>query len=65
MVEGLVGLLVLIVLVGIVCWIVLALIDLLPMAGGFKPIAKGVVILLAVLIVLMRALPLLGVSLNL
>jgi hypothetical protein len=65
MLEGLVGLLVLILIVGIVTYLVLLLVDMLPMEGGFKQVAKVLIILIAVLIVLFRALPLLGVSLNL
>lgn len=63
MIEGLIGLIVLLIVVGIVCWIVLRLIDMLPMEGSFKQIAQALVILVAVLVVLYRALPLIGVSL--
>jgi hypothetical protein len=62
-IEGLIGLIVLLIVVGIVCWIVLRLVDMLPMEGSFKQIAQALVILVAVLIVLYRALPLIGVSL--
>jgi len=62
-IEGLIGLIVLLIVVGIVCWIVLRLIDMLPMEGSFKQIAQALVILVAVLVVLYRALPLIGVSL--
>ena len=63
MIEGLIGLIVLLIVVGIVCWIVLRLIDMLLMEGSFKQIAQALVILVAVLVVLYRALPLIGVSL--
>ena len=63
MVEGLISLIVLLIVVGIVCWIVLRLVDMLPMEANFKQIAQALVILVAVLIVLFRALPLIGVSL--
>lgn len=63
MIEGMIGLIVLLIVVGIVCWIVLRLIDMLPMEGSFKQIAQALVILVAVLVVLYRALPLIGVSL--
>ena len=63
MIEGLIGLIVLLIVVGIVCWIVLRLIDMLPMEGSFRQIAQALVILVAVLVVLYRALPLIGVSL--
>lgn len=62
MIEGLISLIVLIVIVGIVAWIIIKLVDMLPMEGNFKQIARALIILVAVLIVLMRALPLLGVA---
>lgn len=61
MIDGLIALIVLIIIVGIVCWILLKLVDMLPMEGNFKQIAHALVILVAVLIVLAKALPLLGV----
>jgi hypothetical protein len=63
MIAALVSLIVLIVVVGIVAYIVLLLLDMLPIEGGFKQIARVLIMLVAVLIVLMKALPLLGVSL--
>ena len=63
MISALVSLIVLIVVVGIVAYIVLLLLDMLPVEGGFKQIARVLIMLVAVLIVLMKALPLLGVSL--
>jgi hypothetical protein len=62
MISALVSLIVLIVVVGIVAYIVLLLLDMLPIEGGFKQIARVLIMLVAVLIVLMKALPLLGVS---
>jgi hypothetical protein len=62
MIAALVSLIVLIVVVGIVAYIVLLLLDMLPIEGGFKQIARVLIMLVAVLIVLMKALPLLGVS---
>lgn len=52
----------LVVIVGIVAYIVTMLLDMLPMDARFKQIAKVLTILVAVLVVLYRALPLLGVS---
>ena len=63
MISTLISLIVLIVVVGIVAYIVLLLLDMLPIEGGFKQIARVLIMLVAVLIVLMKALPLLGVSL--
>lgn len=62
MIEGLIALLVVIIVVGIVAWLVIYMIDMLPMDARFKQIGRVLVMLIAVLIVLMRALPLLGVS---
>lgn len=62
MVSALIGLIVLIVVVGIVVYLVNLLIGLIPMDGRFKQIATVLVILVAVLIVISRALPLLGIS---
>lgn len=51
-----------IVVVGIVLYIVTLLLDMLPMDASFKQIAKVLCVLVAVLIVIVRALPLLGVA---
>lgn len=61
MIEGLVGLLILVVIVGIVLWLCMLLIDMLPIEGNFKQIAKVLLILICILILLARALPMLGV----
>lgn len=63
MTAALIGLIVVIIVVGIVAYIVNLLLDMLPMDGNFKQIAKVLVILVAVLIVISRALPLLGIAL--
>lgn len=62
MVSGLIALLVAILVVGIVAAIIVYLIDMLPIDGRFRQIAKALVLLIAVLVILLRALPLLGVS---
>lgn len=62
MVEGLIGLLILILVVGIVAYVIVYCIDLLPIQPPFNQVARVLVMLIAVLIILMRALPLLGVS---
>ena len=62
MISALISLIVLIVVVGVVAYIVLLLLDMLPVEGGFKQVARVLIMLVAVLIVLMKALPLLGVS---
>lgn len=60
MVEPLIALLILILVVGIVAWFVTWLIDMLPMEGRFRQIAKAIVLVIAVLIILVRALGVLG-----
>lgn len=64
MISALVGLLVLVVILGIVLYLVLMLIDMIPMDGGFKQVAKVLLILIALLIVLARALPMLGIAIT-
>lgn len=61
MLTTLITILVLSIVLGIVVWIINKLIDMLPMEGNFKQIAQGLVILVAVLVVLAKALPLLGI----
>lgn len=62
MVEALVSLLILVVVVGIVAWIVLMLVDMLPIEPNFKQIARVLVLLICVLLILVRALPMLGIN---
>lgn len=63
MVESLIGLTITVIIVGIVALIAIKLLDMLPMEGGFKDVARLLIILVAVLVVILRALPLIGVSL--
>lgn len=60
--TGLIGLLVLIIVVGVVYYLIAMLIDMLPLDGRFKQIAKVLLILICVLIILSRTLPLFGVN---
>ena len=62
MIESLIALLVVIIVVGIIAWLVIWLIDMLPIDPKFRQIARVLVMIIAVLVVLMRALPILGVS---
>lgn len=62
MVESLIALLILIIALGIVVFVINMLIDLIPMDPRFKSIAKVLLILVAVLILIARALPLIGVG---
>ena len=61
MVEPLIGLLITLIVIGIVAAIIVWLIDMLPIDGRLKQVVRVLVMLVAVLIILMRALPLLGV----
>jgi hypothetical protein len=61
-VESLIALLILIIALGIVVFVINMLIDLIPMDPRFKSIAKVLLILVAVLILIARALPLIGVG---
>lgn len=61
MIEGLIALLVVILVVGIIAWLIIWLVDMLPIDAKFKQVARILVIVIAILIILVRALPLLGV----
>ena len=62
MVTALIGLLITILVVGLVAAIIIYCIDLLPLDPRFHQAAHILVMLIAVLIILLRALPLLGVA---
>ncbi len=62
MIEGLIGLLIAIIVVGIVAALIMYLIDMIPIDARFKQIAKVLLLLIAVLVILAKALPLLGIS---
>lgn len=62
MLPALVALLITILVVGIVAWLIVYLIDLLPIDATFKQIARVLVLIIAVLVCLIKALPLLGVG---
>lgn len=62
MVEGLIALLIAILVVGLIAGLVVWIIDTSPIPSPFKEWARWLVIVIAVLIILLRALPLLGVS---
>lgn len=62
MANALIELLIMLIVVGVIAAIVIWLIDMLPIDGRFKQIARVLVMLVAVLILLLRALPLLGVA---
>lgn len=62
MISALIALLVVILIVGLIAGLVVYLIDTSPIPAPFKLWARWLVILIAVLIIILRALPLLGVS---
>ena len=64
MINGLIALLVVVIVVGIVAVLIKMLIDLLPIDDKFKQIAVILLMVIAILIILAKALPLLGVSIG-
>jgi hypothetical protein len=62
MIEGLIGLLIVIIVVSVVAGIIYMLISMLPIDARFQQIIRVLILLVAVLIILYRALPLLGVA---
>jgi hypothetical protein len=62
MIGDLIGLIVAIVVVGIVAGLIAVLVDMIEMDARFKKMARVLIMLVAVLIILAHALPLLGVS---
>lgn len=62
MASGLIGLIILVIIVGIVLYLCKMLVDMIPMDESFKRIAWILMVLVAVLIVIQKALPLLGIA---
>jgi hypothetical protein len=62
MVEPLIALLVVCLVVAVVCAVLLYAVNLLPIEGNFKQIIHLLIILIAVLIIIFKALPLLGIA---
>ena len=54
MLSGVISLLIGIVVIGLVCWLLMYVIDRLPMDGRFKQILRILIILIAVLAILQR-----------
>jgi Kef-type K+ transport system membrane component KefB len=61
MIDPLITLLVAIIVVGIVYYLLRLIINMIPMEENFKQIALVLLVLICVLIVLAKALPLIGV----
>ena len=61
MVDTLIGLIVLIIVLGIVIYLLHMLLNVIPMDDRFRQIAWVLILLVAILIVIMRVLPMLGV----
>ncbi len=62
MIPELIHLVILCVIVGFIAWIVLLIIGQIPMEAPFQQIARAAVMIVALLIILYKVLPLLGVS---
>lgn len=62
MIEALISLLIVCVVVAIVVWLILWILEQLPMPAPFGKIARVLVIVIGCLVILVRALPLLGIS---
>lgn len=60
--SALIMLAILCVIVGFVAWALIQLLALVPMQAPFQAIARGAIILVAVLIILYKLLPMLGVG---
>jgi len=60
--NTLIGLLVLMLIIGVVWYVIQTVIDLLPIDANFKRIAQIILMLIVLLVILNRALPMLGIS---
>jgi hypothetical protein len=58
-ISALLGLVIWLLIVGLVLWVILLVIDRVPMEATFKQVAKGVVIVVGVIILLLQVIPLL------
>jgi len=61
-ISGLISLAILAIVIGFILYVVILLVDRIPMDETFKSIAKAAIVLVAVLIILLKLLPLIGVS---
>jgi hypothetical protein len=61
MINALILLLITVLVVGLVAYLIIMLVDMLPIEGQFKQIARVLIMVIAVLVILAKALPLLGV----
>lgn len=64
MIDALIFLIIAIIVVGIVYYLLTLLIDMIPMDARFQQIAKMLLLLVCVLIILAKALPLLGLGMH-
>ena len=62
MIESLIALLVFVLVVGLIVWLALWAIAELGVPEPFNKVARVLVILIAILVILYRAMPLIGVS---
>jgi hypothetical protein len=61
MINALILLLITVLVVGLVAYLIIMLVDMLPIEGQFKQVARVLIMVIAVLVILAKALPLLGV----
>jgi hypothetical protein len=61
MINALIALLITVLVVGLVAYLIIMLVDMLPIEGQFKQVARVLIMVIAVLVVLSKALPLLGI----
>jgi hypothetical protein len=59
--SGLVGLLIFVLVLGLVIWLALYIIDMLPLPAPFNMVAKVLVLIIALIAILDRAMPFLTI----
>jgi hypothetical protein len=59
MLSSLISLVIYMLIVGLVIWVILLVIDRVPMEATFKQVAKGVVIVIGLIILLLQVIPML------
>lgn len=57
MIESLVMFLIWLIVVGFIVWVVLLVLDRVPFDETYKQVAKGVVLVVALIVLLLKALP--------
>lgn len=57
MVSGLVGFLIWLIIVGFIVWVLLLVLDRIPFDATYKQVAKGLVLVVALVILLVKLVP--------